>query len=736
MLLHRFSHPVFRRYGGVYQLCLERPEDLDHLHELEEGRWMATSCPRFGLRVDPGFLALLDADGNGRVISDELCDAVRWLRARLRADPSWTEQRDSLPLSLIDQDRPEGASLLEAANSVLATQGTPDSAEITVAQIRQARQAAAQMPRNGDGVVPPAVISDAELAELARVAAAALGGVQDASGGEGVDNALLDRFEREAAAYLDWWETGQAELDTGCTEIMPWGTATSGMYAVLQRLQPRIELYFLQCALIRQWGDEAVVTSLRTEVLRDLDREDAAAIRLALERVPLAVPTAAGVLPLRGSQVNEAHAGDLEELLVRVVRPVLGPGVEKLDAAAWKELTGRFAAHAAWVRRRPDTPVAGLGVERLRWAMAGGRLEQLRALTRDDLAAAPLVQQLQDLEKLALFHQWLFAFANNYVSFPHLFDRDRALFETGSLVLEGREYNFSVQVDNRARHAALACNSGMFLLYLAVTSADPKEAFEVAVPVTRGSTDGLYVGRRGVFFTVDGHELDAQIVQIVPNPVSFWSEMMAPLRFIRDLVARRFEQMSTSLQKEAELAVGRAGTQVESSLQTGIRQAPQAAAGREAEWPAAGTGSTPAQVPPARSASNARDLMVGVGLLAAGLGTGLKFLTDTARQLTSPQTMRVVVVILAALAAVMALMTAFTAWRKLRRRDLGGLLQASGWSINSPLRLTRLMARLFTRRTRLPRGARRRGWHARLGVQRPVRASVSPGPAGPAPPGS
>ena len=719
------NRPVFKKYGGVYQFFLEKAEDLDFLIDLEEGRWMATSCPLFGLRIDPAFLKLLDADGNGRIISDEVCLAARWLRERLKPDASWTETQPRLALELIDPEHAEGPGLLEAARHALAELAVDEAREITLDQVRAYRQKAAQLPRNGDGIVPPETMEDPALAQFGRELIAALGGVTDASGKPGIDTGMLERFEKEASAFLQWREKGLVPEGEEATEVMPFGERTPAMFAALNRVRDKVEEFFSQCSLVR--FDPAMVErmGLREEERSQLDYTDRQAIGERLQRAPLAGPRAEGILPLKGNAVNEVFCDQLEALRAQVAVPIFGEATEALTESQWQELLGHFAAHEAWSKARPATGFEALGSEKLRAYLDAPHAQNVRELIAADKAVAGKMQKLQDLEKLILLHQWLFAFANNFVSFPNLFTAQRAMFEMGTLVLEGREFNFSVQVENRTVHANLAKNSGMFLLYLQISGFRPEDNFEVVVPVTRGETDGLYAGRRGVFFTIEGRELDAQIVQIVDNPVSFSNLMKAPIRFLRGLVARRFEQMSGSLQKEVESSVGKAGTQVESSLQTGMREAPQAA-GQVQVAADASAAPRPAQGSPAmqdggRTAGNVRDLMIGVGFLAAGLGTALKFLSETARQFANPQVVKMVFIILGVFVAVMALFTAISAWGKLRRRDLGGLLQASGWAINGRMRLTRVMARIFTRHTPLPPLARRRRWYAARSEPRPPR---------------
>jgi hypothetical protein len=99
--------------------------------------------------------------------------------------------------------------------------------------------------------------------------------------------------------------------------------------------------------------------------------------------------------------------------------------------------------------------------------------------------------------------------------------------------------------------------------------------------------------------------------------------------------------------------------------------------------------------------------MIGAGFLVAGVGTALKFLVDAAKQLTQPETLRILLFMIGIFLSVTMLINGITAAKKLRQRDLGVLLQASGWALNGRMRLIRSMARFFSRKASLPKGARK-----------------------------
>jgi hypothetical protein len=703
--------PTFTNYGGYYHLKIAQVEDLEHLLNLEDGRWMATSCPLFGLNADPAFLSFLDADGNGRIISDEVRAAVRWLRDRLRPAEIWTERRSRLTLDLINTEHADGRALEKTARRVLDNLKLSDAKEISLEQLRDRQKIMAQADYNGDGVIPPQVVHDPETAQFVSDLTAKLGGVSDASGLKGVNEAILDQFKKEASAYLQWRAQGTIPEGQQAAPVTPFGAMTPSMFQSIAAIREKVDQFFAQCALVRFDPRMAERMRLRDDELNQFDYKSRETIIERLRIAPLAAPNPEARLPL-DEGVNECYRGQIDALKNQVVARLFGEETQTLNESQWREILTRFAPYEAWLKAKPDTAVESLGVDKLRTYLDASYDKTVRVLIAADKAVSAEIQQLHDLEKLTLYHQWLFEFVNNYVNFSRLFDAaQRAMFEMGTLVLAGERFSFSVKVDNRNNHANLGKNSGIYLLYLQITGPKPEDNFEIAVPVTSGNSQGFYVGRRGVFFTITGRELDAQITQIVENPISFWELIKEPFRRFGAVITTRLDQLTATIQKEAETSIGKAGTSIETQIQTGIREAPQAAQ-RPATLttPSAATPAAPPEpvrTEPARHSGTVRDLMIGTGFLIAGLGTALKLLSDAARQLSNPQTLQTLLMIIGVFVGLITLITAINAWRKVRRRDLGVLLQASGWAINGRVRLTRPLTRFFCYKARLPKGAKK-----------------------------
>jgi len=233
----------------------------------------------------------------------------------------------------------------------------------------------------------------------------------------------------------------------------------------------------------------------------------------------------------------------------------------------------------------------------------------------------------------------------------------------GTLVIGERQITFTMGVRDRQAHKKISQRSLMYLLYVEVTGRQDKDIkFEIVAPVTSGGSEGLCVGKRGIFFTVDGREWDAVVVDIVVNPISVWESVKAPFQKFADFARKQIEKMTKSSEEKA------------------VSMASSASA-----------------------SGTARDLMLGGGLAIAALGSSFAYITQALSEVKPVQ----VLVALLGLAMVVLLPSIFAGFVKIRRRDMSGLLEASGWAVNVHMRLNMTMGRLFTHTPHLPKDARK-----------------------------
>lgn len=677
--------------GGCRQMLLEDHLDLARLANLDPARWAATSAPASDLHLDDALVAALTGEAQKRIRVSHLLEAFAWLDARLR-DLSGLDARSStLTLAHLDDDTELGRDLRQAAVQALDELGAEDRDALSLEQVAEVRARFARTLANGDGIVAPAHIADPEVAAFAARVAATVGTRTDASGAPGVSAAELAAFRAGAEKLVAW--RAQRKADPA---LSPFGDRTKALFQVVQRLAPALDEWFLRADLVAQEGPAADGRTLTAEQLAEVPRWDPARVRQHLAEAPLAPHRADGRLPL-DAPFNPAWRGPMATLLEEVLPEVLGPEVAALDREGWAAVRARFAAYERWVAARPAAAFDEIPDELLEpdaLAAASAQLEEY--LARDRAAEAVLVS-LAELETLVRLQAGLLDLARNLANFADLYDRERlALFQMGTLVLDGRRLDLTVRVAERAAHRKVASESGAFLVYAQVLDRDGKAKMEVAAPVTAGERGRLRVGKRGLFLDRDGAEWDAVVVDLVENPISVREAMRAPFQRLATFVRDRFQALAATQLASAEQAASLA---LPAAAGSGAPAAPAPAA----PPPAPAPGSEPTA--PAQG-SSIQSLMVMASLATAALGSAAAFVL---RVLSEVDPLRLGGS-LAGIAALIALCSGVLGWMRLRRRDLSLLLEANGWAVNMSMRLDRSLGATFTSTPPLPGDPPRRGW--------------------------
>ncbi|MAE62412.1 MAG: hypothetical protein CMJ49_13780 [Planctomycetaceae bacterium] len=676
----------FQRFGSSYHLVIQSADDLQSVLELDDAHWIATSAPVDGLRCDPVFLSYIEERIDGRIICDELRDAIRWALDMFR-DRSGLERHDTVvQLEAINPDAPDGHRALEAARKILLRNGTDDHATVSLAQVRAIKQEVEDRPVSEACVVLPDAADDPDIRQCLTDIVATLGGSPHPAGTNGVSLDNLDQFLTQARAYLDWHARGQIPDGAANTDVQPLGAQTAAAYAALLAVRDKIDQFFAHCRAVAHDPALAARFAPKPDELNALDPRDPASIDAVLRSAPLAPAVAERTLDLT-THINPADIDALAAFKDQVLQPALEQSLTHLTEAQWLQVKQYFAAHDAWAAAPAGAAVARLGIEKLNQYLEPRFAEAVRQLETAGHATAFDLENVRLLEKLILFQAHLIPVAANFVSFPELYDTSRrAMFEMGTLVMDGRRFNLAVRVSNRAEHAKIAAASSMYVMYLQVSPADGAAKYEVAVPVTSGTKGNLAPGKRGVFNDLKSHLCDARVIQIIDNPVSLGEAIIAPFQRIARVLTGKIEAMTTSAEKKLDTATSSAFGQVESAV----------------AQPAATT-PPPAQAPPQQSrAAMTGGLLMGGGVAVAALGSSVAYITKT---LSGLDWRWIIGGIGAAILAVMA-PAAIVAMVKLRKRDLAAILEGSGWAINAHMRLTLPQRRFFSKNPRFPSGSR------------------------------
>jgi hypothetical protein len=665
----------FFRTGGFDQVLLETGADLVSLEALDQKLWVALSCPVSGIEFDGKSLAFVDTDADGHIRAAEILAAVRWAGTVLKDPDHLVHREDRLPLSAIDEASEEGKAVLAGAKLVLSVLGKSRDAEISLDDVSDTARIFSQARFNGDGVVPAKSAGDPALAAVIEDIIASLGGESDRGGDSGVTAETIDRFYAEAQAIAEWWEA------VGKPETRPFGAGTAARYERFRSLKPKIEDYFQRCRLAAYDGRSAAVLG---PAEADYQKLAATTLRGDTEAVacfPLAVAAAGKTLPM-AEGLNPVYADAVRGFAAEIALPVLG-SADSLTDEGWGTICRRFGPYEAWLETKPATAVENLGEERVRTILAEDGRAALLDLVARDVAVEPEVTAIVSVERLLRYCRDLHLLVNNFVSFRDFYTRKgKATFQAGTLYLDGRSCDLCVPIADVGKHAEIATLSRVCLVYCDCVRRGGEAKMTIAAAFTAGDSDFLTVGRNGVFYDRKGQDWDATIVRILEHPISVRQAFWSPYKRLARLIGDQMQKISAARSKAAD---DRAALQAISATQN-------LAQGKPVPPP-----------PPPFDVARFAGIFAAIGLAVGAIGTMLASVLAGILKLEWWQ----VPIAVAAIMLAISLPSVLLAWLKLRKRNLGPILDANGWAVNARAKINIPFGTSLTAAARLPENAER-----------------------------
>jgi hypothetical protein len=661
----------FFRAGGFDQVQLRSGADIANLDQLDQKLWLALACPVSGLEFDQKTLELIDTDKDGRIRAPEIIAAAKWACANLKNADDLLKAAPALPLAAINDATPEGKQLLASARQILANLGKSDASAITPDDTADTAKIFAQTQFNGDGIVPVDSAADDATKAVINDLIACLGAETDRSGKPGVNQAKVDAFFAELAAFSGWHKKSEDDA----ANLLPLGAATAEAAAAVSAVKAKVDDFFARCRLAA--FDARAVAALNRQEAEyvTLTAKDLSANAGELAGFPLARIEAGRALPLKDG-LNPAWAGAVAALADKAVKPLLGERTI-LTEADWLALQAKLAAHNGWAAGKAGAAVEKLGLPRVREILAGKAKDAISALIAKDKALEAEASGIAAVDKLARLHRDLYKLLINFVSFSEFYGRrDKAVFQVGTLYLDQRACDLCIRVEDAGRHAALAGLAKCYLAYCDCVRKATGEKLTIVAAFTNGDADNLMVGRNGVFYDRKGRDWDATITKIVDNPISirqaFWSPYKKFVRMVEEQVAKRAAAAESA--SSAKLAAAAEAT----------ANADRSTAGKPPEPKKIDVGTVAA-------------LGVAVGAIGGALGaiaTGLAKLNYWQIPL-----------VIIGLVLTISLPSMIIAWLKLRQRNLGPILDANGWAVNAPAKINIPFGASLTKVGELPPGS-------------------------------
>ena len=643
--------------GGVTRVAITSGEDIAHLGELDQKKWTVLSCPVKGLEFEEKTLALIDTDGDGRVRAQEVIEAAEWLTSVIKDKDSILKGSSVLPLASIDTGNETGARLFNSAKQVLANLGL-EKDSIGIEDTADSVAIFAKTRFNGDGIITPASTDDEELKKAIEACAAAFGAQTDRSGEAGVNTDTVEKFYTALADFSAWKAAAEADK----AAILPYGDDTEAALAACNAVKDKVADFFMRCKLIK--FDEAVTgaVDISADKVGAISDKNLATCADEIAQYPLARPTAEQVLPF--DSLNPAWQAAFAAAAGFVFKDKTS-----ITETEWNETLAGFGAYTAWKDAKKGAEVESLGLETVDAMLKADRKADLLALIAEDEAVKAEAESIDEVCKLTYLYRDFAKLLRNYIAFYDFYSPDpeeKAVFDAGQLYIDERCCKLCIRVADMGRQSEIAL-SNLYLIYCTCTSKTKGETMNIAALVTAGSTRDLRPGKNGIFYDRNGNDWDATIISVVDNPISvkeaFWAPYSKFANFISDKINK-----SAADKEAASIA----------SLQ--------------AAAPADGAAKQPFDM------AKYMGIFAAVGVALAAIGAAFASIIAAVKGLVWWKWF----IIIAAIILVISGPSCFIAWRKLRKRNLGPVLNANGWAVNSSILINILFGETLTSVAKYP----------------------------------
>ncbi|MDQ3235678.1 MAG: hypothetical protein M3Q07_28030, partial [Pseudobdellovibrionaceae bacterium] len=520
------------RAGGVVQVELKTTADLVRLGQLDQKLWMALSMPTRGVNCDTRTLDLIDSDRDGRIRPPELIEAIRWLEKTL-VDPGLI-LTEGQGLALKEIKDPALLAGVERALVQLDKQGAD---RIDIDELELAVKKLSAEVFNGDGVIVPDAGQDPAVKSLLDHMILHYASVPDRSGQPGVDKNILTNFFADLEARASWF----AELEQE-PHLVPFGIAGTALaFQATDAVSNKIEDFFTRCQWIAYDARAADAANRLTSEFQAIATHQLNTNSESLAELPLAHAGAGLALPL-DERLNPAWHKPMQYFNETAVQTMLGSKPTELTETQWRHIQKSLQGYAAWRGREPQSAVSRLDMQKIKEIRNGRTREAMGELLSFDLAIGPEFDSLSDVLRLLLYRRDLGRILRNFVNFSDFYRRKNAIFQAGTLFIDGRAAELCIAVTSPTRHTTMAGLSGAYLAYCDLLRSGMENQAVVAL-LTDGDSDNISVGRNGVFYDREGRDWEATITRIVANPISlreaFWLPYKKLARFVEEQIAKR-----------------------------------------------------------------------------------------------------------------------------------------------------------------------------------------------------
>ena len=512
-----------------------------------------------------------------------------------------------------------------------------------------------------------------EVIEAARLILNSLSATGDSIALSDVDKYMTIYEEQCKAEY---------EAQPAAAYDKPYGDDSDAAVEAVEAMRKKIADFFMRCKLVQFDGDATAALDVQVEKIAAISGGNLSDNMAEIAEYPLARPTKEALLPL-GEGINPAWLSAMNTLKTLVLDKDFA-GITALSEEQWNSVTAKIDAYTG-AKTDADKAVA----------------EAIAAKVATHAAA------ILPVERLLRYCRDFMKLIHNYVVLKDFYLRDDnclAVFQAGKLFIDQRQCDLCIKVSDMGKHGDMAGLSGMYLLYCHCTSKVSGTEMDIAAALTDGDVDSLRVGKNALFYDRNGLDWDATVTKIIDNPISIRQAFWSPYKKFWNWLTEKINK--SAAEKEAA-SMDKLTSNADNSLTEMKTELDQKAEG-------------PTEAKANEKKAQMFDIAKFAGIFAAiglalgfvmsaltGLGKGMMGLAQTMSASSHmPLFVGVIIVILLLILAIVIIISGpsmFIAWTKLRKRNLGPVLNANGWAINSQIRINTTFGATLTQLAQYPK---------------------------------
>ena len=657
----------YDKHGGVRHLRIETADDFKSIIDLHPALWAATSAPISSFNINKNFINYLDTDKNNRIICEEVINAVDWILGVLSEYSGINNKEDKIQKKWINNAHQDSKSILTAIDKIKFNTNNSDEC-ISYEQVLEIKSNIEKNPVSESGIAILDAVHSNDIKDYMKLVIDITGGEEHPTGSIGVNIDCLNKFDALLNKYLEWSEKKNCAINEGDVKFLPFKEKTECKFEVFSKIENKVNQYFKQNRSLQYrkalLGETDPCKNTDFDVLTCETEDDS---DVMLSNLPLAAYTEKNVINLSKTEmINPYYQNDLINFNEEF-SGVLKLNNNILDESAWQNVKDLLEPFKNWVDSNPVPMLTNYPINDLKKMSDPKIKNEVLDIIRLSEKTAYELNNIRLLEKLILFQKYMLQFLNNFTSLSDFYNpKINALFDQGSLIIDGREMCFSILVEDKVKHMKMIKNSNIFSLYVDVFPVG-EDKYSVVVPVTKGKKGNLTLGKRGIFIDIHGKESDAVVTDIIEYPICLREALAYPFRKINSIYSSSFDSFS----KEADKNLTKSTT----DLINGKGNAKEAQTSKI-------------------SPLNLTSLIMGGGIAIAALGSSLTYIFSV---INKTSFLKIIIGFACVIIAIL-FFSLLNAFFRLRKRNLAPVLEGSDWALNIKIKLNRTLTKNFVKR--------------------------------------